>query len=312
MHATDFRIDCRGRALDLRPGRAVVMGILNVTPDSFSDGGLFLPIDRALARAEAMLEEGAAVIDVGGESSRPAGRTYGAGAAPVGADEERRRVLPVIERIARELPEAVISIDTYKPEVAAEALDAGAHVVNDITGLRHDGRMAEVVAGRGAALVVVHSRGAPGALEHERSAPTDVVEEVFEGLRAAIGAAAAAGVKALIADPGFGFGKTPAENLRLVGASARLLRLGRPLLIGVSRKATIGEVLGRPDAPVPVAGRRYGSLGAAALAVSRGASVVRTHDVLETVQLLRVLTEAMRAAEDLVPMGPPYADLTSR
>lgn len=282
--------------MDCRPGQghgAHVMGILNVTPDSFSDGGRFMDLDAALRRAEQMLEEGAVLIDVGGESSRPRGRAYGAGAEAVGVDAERARVVPVVEAIAARFPEALISVDTYKPEVAQSVLEAGAHLINDITGLRYYPEMAAVCARFAAPLIVMHALGRPGAMLHEH-AYVDVVDEVYASLEASVQAASEAGVQHLVTDPGFGFGKTPKENLRLIGAIDTFLTLGRPVLVGISRKSTIGTILGSPDAPLPAEERLYGTLGATAVAVVRGATLVRTHDVRPTVELLRVVGETVR------------------
>ncbi len=273
------------------------MGILNVTPDSFSDGGRYLSMDEALRRAEAMLEEGAALIDVGGESSRPRGSVYGAGADAVPVAAEIQRVLPVVEAIAGRFPEALISVDTYKPEVARAALEAGAHLINDITGLRHYPEMATVAAETGAPLIVMHALGRPGEMPHEHRY-TNVVEEVRASLEASGRVAEAAGVRHVVVDPGFGFGKTPEENLRLVNSVDVFLGLRRPVLVGISRKSTIGAVLGRAGVPAPVEARLYGSLGATAVAVMRGATLVRTHDVRPTVEMVRVLgaTAAERMA----------------
>ncbi len=285
-----FVLDCRGRLLDCRPGRSEgpqVMGILNVTPDSFSDGGRFLAKGDALRRAEAILKAGAAVIDVGGESTRP-------GADSVPADEERRRVLPVVEALAAHFPEALLSVDTYKPDVARAALEAGAHLINDVTGLRHRPETAEVCAAFGAPLVVMHSAGTPGALTRSRDYE-DVVGEVEQSLAQSVRTAEAAGVRHVVADPGFGFGKTPEENVRPLARVDVLLALGRPVLVGVSRKSTIGTVLGTPDGPAPPHERLFGTLGATAVAVMRGASLVRTHDVRPTVEMLRVLAATLRA-----------------
>ncbi|SHK61987.1 dihydropteroate synthase [Rhodothermus profundi] len=290
-----FVLNCRGRLLDCRPGLpggAQVMGILNVTPDSFWDGGRYQTVDAALRRAETMLKEGAAIIDVGGESTRPRGRTYGRGAAPVSPDEERRRVLPVIEAIAQRFPEAIISVDTYKPEVARDALEAGAHVINDQTGLRLYPEMAEVAARFDAPLILMHSVGRPGEMPHELHYD-DVVGAVRDSLAASISRAHAAGVRQVVIDPGFGFGKTAAENLQLVNNIDVLLRLGYPVLVGISRKSTIGQVLGAPEKPVPPAERLYGTLGATAVAVLRGATLVRTHDVKPTVEMLRLLAATL-------------------
>jgi dihydropteroate synthase len=289
--ARRFVLDCGGRPLDCRPGQpmgAHVMGILNVTPDSFSDGGQFLDAADAVARAEDMFEEGAAIIDVGGESTRPAGSVYGEGAAKVAREEELDRVLPVIEGIAERVPEALISIDTYKPDVARAALEAGAHIVNDITGLRHHPETAEVAAEYGAPLVVMHSLGRPGAMPHTHDY-ADVTSEVKASLETSLSTAEKAGVPHIIVDPGFGFGKTVAENLRLINQVNDFLALDRPVLIGISRKSTIGAVLGTVDEPAPIPERLYGSLGATAVAVLRGATLVRAHDVRPTVEMLRAL-----------------------
>ncbi len=296
--AERFVLDCCGRRLDCRPGQpmgAHVMGILNVTPDSFSDGGAFLKKDDALRRAEQMLEEGTAIIDIGGEPTRPRGAVYGEGPARAAADEERRRVLPVVEAVARRFPEALLSVDTYKPSVAEAALEAGAHLVNDITGLRLHPEMAAVCARHGAPLVVMHSVGRPGELTHAQPFG-DVVAEVKAALAEAVHVAAGAGVRHVAVDPGFGFGKSVHENLRLVGEVDALLEIGRPVLVGLSRKSTIGTVLATAEAPAPVGERLYGTLGATAVAVLRGATLVRTHDVRPTVECLRVLAATCAAA----------------
>ena len=290
-----FLLPLRGRVLDCRPGRAHVMGILNVTPDSFSDGGRYTGLDAALRRVEAMLEEGAVLIDVGGESSRPKGKVYGRGADVVDAKEELRRVLPVVEGVLRRFPEAAISVDTYKAEVADAVLAAGACMINDITGLRFDADMAAVVARHNAPLVVMHSLGTPGAMPHE-AASADIVETVWASLQVSLDRAEAAGVPYLVTDPGFGFGKTVSENLRLMAHIPAFVSLNRPVLVGISRKSTIGAVLGSAEAPVPVGERLYGTLGATAAAVLGGASLVRTHDVRETVELLRGLEAVVQAA----------------
>jgi dihydropteroate synthase len=278
------------------------MGVLNVTPDSFSDGGRYVGVQAALDRAAEMAAEGAAIIDVGGESTRPRGTTYGDGAAPVDADEELERVVPVVEAIARALPDVVLSVDTYKGAVAREALRAGAHVVNDVTGLRDGVGTAEAAAEVGAALVVMHAAGRPGALPHETGPladDEDVVGAVARSLRQSVRRAEAAGVRDVVVDPGFGFGKTPAQNLRLVAETGRLAEAtGRPVLVGVSRKSTVGVALGSAERPAPVGERLYGSLGLAALAVARGASIVRAHDVRATVEALRVVAAAEAASAE--------------
>ena len=290
-----WALACRGRTLDCRPGRAHVMGVLNVTPDSFSDGGRYAGVQAALDRAGEMWASGAAIIDVGGESTRPKGKTYGAGAAPVGLDEELERVVPVVEAIARTLPGVLISVDTYKGAVAREALRAGAHIVNDVTGLRHGVGTARAASDFGAALVVMHAVGRPGAHVHVRSSG-EIVEDVRASLARSVAAAEAEGVQSVVVDAGFGFGKTAADNLRLVAETDAIRqRLRRPVLVGASRKSTIGEVLGRPGAPVPVERRAWGSVGLACLAAARGASIVRVHDVRETAEALALINAAEAA-----------------
>jgi dihydropteroate synthase len=287
-----FVLDCRGQPLDCRPGAphetgAHLMGILNVTPDSFSDGGQFTAVDDALARTAKMLDAGASIIDIGGESTRP-------GADPVSAQEERDRVLPVVSAIAERFPEALLSIDTYKPDVAAAALEAGAHIVNDVTGLRHHPETAAVAADHGAPMILMHSVNEPGALT-ETPAYDDVLDAVVASVRRSIAIADEAGVAHVAVDPGFGFGKTVAQNLRLVNRVDRLLALERPVLVGVSRKSTIGAVLGTDDAPRPVDARLHGSLGATAVALLRGATLVRTHDVAATADMLRTMRATLHA-----------------
>ncbi len=269
-----------GGALDLRAPR--VMGILNVTPDSFSDGGRHFELSDALAGARAMAAAGAAILDVGGESTRP-------GAEPVPAAEERRRVVPLVEALAElDLP---ISIDTRKAEVAGAALRAGAALVNDVTGLA-DPDMAAVTAEHGAALCVGHIQGEPATMQRDPRYD-DVVSAVYESLARACERAVAAGVasEALLVDPGIGFGKRLEHNLALLANLERFRSLA-PVVIGVSRKRMLSELLeGRP-----VEGRLAGGLGAALAAVRNGARVVRTHDVGETVDALRVAWAIERAA----------------
>lgn len=289
LSAERFVLDCRGSRLDCRPGHpdggVHVMGILNVTPDSFSDGGQYMAVEDALSRAAEMLSDGASIVDVGGESTRP-------GADPVPLPEELDRILPVVEALTDRFPDALVSIDTYKPDVADAALEKGAHIVNDVTGLRHDSEMAAVAAARGAPLIVMHSVGAPGALTTPQSYD-DLVDTVREGLAESVRTAEAAGVNHIVMDPGFGFGKHTSDNFRLLNAVDELLALDRPVLIGVSRKSAIGAALGSEDDPAPVERRLYGSLGATAAAVMRGATLVRTHDVAPTVEMLSVLNRTL-------------------
>lgn len=262
------------------------MGILNATPDSFSDGGEYVAVEDAVSHAAEMLSDGASIIDVGGESTRP-------GATPVPLEEEQDRVLPVIEALVDRFPDALLSIDTYKPEVARAALEAGAHIINDVTGLRHAPELAEVAAAKNAPLVVMHSVGNPGDLTRPRSYD-DVTAEVRDAIAQSLETAEEAGVEHVVIDPGFGFGKSNHENLRLVNEVDELLALDRPVLMGVSRKSTIGATLGTPEQPTPVDERLYGTLGATAVAVMRGATLVRAHDVAPTVEMLRVLDATLR------------------
>ena len=266
------------------------MGILNVTPDSFSDGGRVPTVEAAVARAAEMARDGAALVDVGGESTRP-------GARPVGLEEELARVVPVVEGIARAVPQVLISVDTSKGDVARAALRAGAHVVNDVTGLRDGIGTATAAAEAGAPLVVMHALGRTGGPAPD-DAYADVVGDVVASLRRSVARAHGAGVADVVVDPGFGFGKTPEQNLRLVSRLDALVAEGWPVLVGVSRKSTVGAVLGRPGAPAPVGERLYGSLALAALAVVRGASVVRAHDVRATVETVRVLRAALAAGAE--------------
>jgi dihydropteroate synthase len=262
------------------------MGILNATPDSFSDGGRFGSPDDALAHAEAMIADGADLIDVGGESTRPGSRR-------VGADEEISRVVPLINAISRRF-DIPISVDTSKDEVARAALDAGAEIVNDISGLRFDPRIAETARRTGAGLVLMHLRGEFESM-HAQPETADALAEVARGWRESLTAAAAAGVDPdrIVLDAGIGFGKSASQNLQLIARLGRFSEeFGRfPLLVGASRKSFIGKALGEPDP----ADRLAGSLVAAAIAVWNGARVVRVHDVKESVRSVR-MAEALRSS----------------
>lgn len=258
----------RGRGNVLILDRPRIMGILNVTPDSFSDGGQFLGIDHALRRAEAMVAEGADLIDVGGESTRP-------GAALVSLSEELDRVVPVIAAL-RERLDIPLSVDTTKAEVAAAALAAGADWVNDISGLTFDAQMAQVVAAAGGGLFLMHTRGRPAEMQ-QRAVYGDLVAEVIAELQAAIAAARSAGIprEFLAIDPGIGFAKDLAGNLELLRRLGEFRILGLPILLGTSRKRFIGTVLDLPDP----ADRLYGTLATVALGVAGGALLHRVHDV---------------------------------
>ncbi|MDW7709063.1 MAG: dihydropteroate synthase [Deferrisomatales bacterium] len=266
--------------------RPHVMGILNVTPDSFSDGGDHLAPETALERALAMIAEGADIVDVGGESTRP-------GAEPVPAEEELRRVLPVIEHLAPRVP-VPLSVDTVKPEVARTAAAAGASIVNDVSGLRADPGMAAAVAQAGCALVVMHMRGTPRTMQRD-TRYADLVGDVLEGLEQSVDLAVAAGVPRdrVIVDPGLGFGKDVQGNLLLLRRLGELRGLGCPLLVGPSRKSFIGKVLG---SEVPK-DRLEGSLAAAVVAVCNGAHIVRAHDVAATRRAVELAWAVQRAAE---------------
>jgi dihydropteroate synthase len=268
-----------GRHLDIG-SKARVMGILNVTPDSFSDGGLFVAVDAALAQAERMAAEGAAIIDIGGESTRP-------GAAAVSALEEQERVLPVIEALAGH-ERILISVDTYRADTARLAVAAGAHIVNDVWGLQREPDIARVAAETGAGLVIMHT-------SRNREKLADVIADQFQFLRASLDIARRAGVDQdrIVLDPGFGFGKeTAEENIALIARFDELQALGRPLLAGTSRKRFIGSITGREH------GRR--DVGTAATSVIlrlKGAALFRVHDVATNVDALAV-ADAMLARND--------------
>lgn len=254
------------RSLDLS-ARPCVMGILNVTPDSFSDGNRYKSVAAAITAAMQMVADGADIIDVGGESTRP-------NAAPVSADEELQRVIPVIEQLSGRVP-VPISIDTWKSSVAAAALQAGAEIVNDISAMTFDPRMAEIVAGADAGLVLMHTRGAPAEMQ-KNTAYADIVAEIAVYLQGAIDRAVSAGVQRerLVVDPGIGFGKNVSGNLEIIRRLRELATLQRPLLIGTSRKAFIGATLGRE-----VKDRLFGTAATVAVALMNGASIFRVHDV---------------------------------
>ncbi len=251
------------------------MGVLNVTPDSFSDGGRFLDPGRAAARAAEMVAEGAALIDLGGESTRP-------GAPPVSLEEERRRVLPVLRRLVRELA-VPVSVDTLKPALMREAVAAGAGLINDVNALRAPGAL-EAIADSDAAVCLMHMQGEPRTMQ---AAPEyhDVVSEVSAFLQQRVASCDAAGIgrHRLLLDPGFGFGKLDAHNLALLRGLPVLVASGMPILVGLSRKSMIGRLLGRE-----VPRRLAGSLALALAAVARGARVVRAHDVAETADALAI------------------------
>ncbi|MDB6443160.1 dihydropteroate synthase [Pseudomonas sp. NFACC32-1] len=275
------RLLCGNRVLDL--ARVHVMGILNVTPDSFSDGGRYSQLDAALRHAEGMVAAGATLIDVGGESTRP-------GARAVSPVEELERVAPIVERIHREL-DVIISVDTSTPAVMRESARLGAGLINDVRALRRDGAL-DAAAATGLPVCLMHMLGEPGTMQDDPRYG-DVTREVGEFLAERLKQCVAAGIPAekIVLDPGFGFAKTLAHNLSLFKHMEALHALGRPLLVGVSRKSMIGNALGRP-----VGERLYGGLALAALAVTKGARLLRVHDVAETMDIVRMIA-AVESAE---------------
>jgi dihydropteroate synthase len=271
--------------------RTYIMGILNVTPDSFSGDGLLAGdpagyLDAALAQARSMVDEGADLLDVGGESTRP-------GHALVDAAEERRRIVPVIEAIHLALPDVPISVDTTKPSVAAAALDVGAALINDVWGVAEDDGLARIAAERGAALVVMHNR----AEARYRNVVAEVLADLWHGLERAM----AAGVPwdRLIVDPGFGFGKAPSHNLQVLGALGALAILGRPVMLGASRKSTLGKVL-----DLPADERLEATLATTVLAAQAGVDIVRVHDVRANVRAARMTDAVVRTAGPVGPEDP--------
>jgi dihydropteroate synthase len=274
---------CSGRVLDL--SKPVVMGVLNVTPDSFSDGGRYATAQAAIAQARAMVAGGAGIIDVGGESTRP-------GAPPVGLQQELDRVLPVIEAVVREL-DVLVSIDTMKPEVMRAAVAAGAGLVNDVQALQAPGAV-EAVAATEAAVCLMHMQGMPQTMQANPQYE-EVVDEVRDFLQARVELCEYRGIARdrIALDPGFGFGKTLAHNLQLLARLPEIGALGFPLLVGLSRKSMLKKLLGRE-----VDQRLPGSLALATIAVMNGARIIRCHDVAETVDAVRVAQAVMAAGEE--------------
>jgi len=274
----EFKIEYRGKELFLK--RPVVMGILNATPDSFSDGGEHLGVDKALKRAEEMLSEGAQIIDIGGESTRP-------GAPRVEEEEEIKRVIPIIREIRKRLGDSFfISVDTYKARVAELALKEGADIVNDISGLSFDKRMAEVVADFSCPVVIMHIKGTPQTMQINPSYE-DVIGEIYSYFEERMEFALKSGIERekIILDPGIGFGKRVEDNLCILKRLSEFKSLGRPILVGASRKSFIGKLLGIEEPKERLAG----SLAAAAKAALSGAKIIRAHDVKETEELLSLL-----------------------
>jgi dihydropteroate synthase len=285
-----FQWNVGSRVLELGR-RTLIMGVVNVTPDSFSDGGLYIDAAKAVVRAEQLLDEGATIIDVGGESTRP-----GASEA-VSEEEERRRVLPVIRDLKRRRLDAVVSVDTYKAGVARAAVELGAEVVNDVSGFRWDPKMAKTLAELKVGAVLMHTRGRPD--EWKGLPPIgDPVLMVKRDLRQWAETATLAGIKRdrLVLDPGFGFGKRFEENYPLLAHFGELQQTGFPLLAGVSRKSFIGRTLAREGKDAEVGERLYGTLAAETALILKGAHIIRTHDV-------RFALEAARVADAIVASG---------
>jgi dihydropteroate synthase len=280
----EFVLRCRSG--DLRLGeRTLIMGVLNITPDSFSDGGVFFEPNKAIEHGLRMAEEGADIIDVGGESSRP-------GSDPVPLDEELKRIIPVIEGLASRL-EIPISVDTYKSQVAERAIEAGAQMINDISGLRFDPQVPAVAARYDTPLIIMHIKGTPKTMQQD-PLYEDLMGEIVDYLREGIAKAEQGGVDPhqVIVDPGIGFGKRAQDNLLIINRLSELNILGRPLLIGTSRKSFIGAVLG-----VEVHQRGIGTLASVAVSILKGAHIVRVHDVAPMRQTVDMVDAIINAEE---------------
>jgi dihydropteroate synthase len=275
-----FRLKLNSRTMILGE-RTLVMGVLNVTPDSFSDGGKFLEPELAVEQAFAMANAGADLLDIGGESTRP-------GSKETPAAEELDRILPVLEGLCGRL-QIPISVDTRSAAVAELALHAGAEIINDISGLRNDPKIAEVVARQGVPLILMHMRGEPRTMQQAPFA-RDVMKDVLQGLRKSVGIARRAGVakSQIILDPGIGFGKSYAQNYKLLQKLPLLAKLGCPLLVGTSRKGFLGATLAHERKPAPPEERMWGTAATVTASILNGAHIVRVHDVAEMVQVARV------------------------
>lgn len=276
-----YTVQAKDRAI-VFPDRPLIMGIVNVTTDSFFDGGRYLQTDEAVAHALRLIEEGADLIDLGAESTRP-------GSDPIDEHEECRRLLPIVEALSQAV-RVPLSIDTTKSSVARAALDAGAHVINDVSALRADLHMAEVVAQRGAGIVLMHMQGTPKTMQH---APRyeDVVAEISAFFEERMAYATERGItqSQIVLDPGIGFGKLPVHNLTLLAQLQRFTELGAPLLVGISRKAFLGQIVDRP-----VGDRLWATAAAVALAVEQGAGILRVHDVKAMKDVVQVATALRR------------------
>jgi dihydropteroate synthase len=288
-----FEWNLGARTLELGK-RTLVMGVVNVTPDSFSDGGLHFDCDRAVEHALKLLDDGADIVDVGGESTRPGAKVAAAPGAVVSESEELERVIPVISSVKQKRPQAVVSVDTHKAAVARVAVEAGAEIVNDVSGFRWDPQMKKTLAELKCGAVLMHMRGRPDQW-HELPPPSDIVVQVKRELREWADAAQIAGVKRerLVLDPGFGFGKRFQENHPLLKRFEEFHQLRYPLLAGVSRKSFIGRALAHNGQDAPVADRLYGTLATETAVIMKGAHIIRTHDV-------RACRDAVRMADIVV------------
>jgi dihydropteroate synthase len=293
----------RTRALSLG-ARTLVMGVVNITPDSFSDGGSFLSFDAAVTHALRLIDDGADILDLGAESTRPGSRAGGqagsTGEPAVSADEEQARLLPVLEGILSERPGAVVSIDTYKAATARAAINAGAEIINDVSGFLWDPALATVCAESKLGVVLMHTRGRPEEWRTQQQlAPEAVLATVRDGLEASLAHARRSGIPAdaILLDPGYGFGKRFGENYALLARQGRLLSLGRPLLVGVSRKSFLGHTLAPlySGSAAPVEAREIASVAAMVAAILSGASVVRVHAVRPAVEAAHI-ADALLAA----------------
>jgi len=283
--------------------RTLVMGIVNITPDSFSDGGNFLKPEAAIARGLELIEEGADLLDLGAESTRPGARAEALGESRVSVEEEVSRLLPVIEGVLKAEPNAVISVDTYKAGTARAVLGGGAEIINDVSGFTWEAEMANVCAQARCGVVVMHTRGRPEEWRGQAKLPADVMMQgIRDGLAERLERAKAAGVQpdSIVLDPGYGFGKKFEENYALLARQAELLGLGRPLLAGVSRKSFLGHTLsdlfGGKQAPVDARG--MASIAALVTAILHGASIVRVHDVRPAVEAARIADAVLAANEN--------------
>ena len=292
FHRKRFRLRLRSRTLILGE-RTLVMGVLNITPDSFSDGGAYLDLEAAIARALQLERDGADILDIGGESTRP-------GATAIAAEEELRRILPVIE-VLRDKLRIPMSVDTRRADVAKAALAAGAEILNDVSGLRMDARLGEVARRARAPLILMHLRGTPQTMQRGPFA-RNVIHDVATGLRAAIARAKCAGLakSQLLLDPGIGFGKTHDQNFEILARLPEFARLGCPIVIGTSRKSFLGKALARQGDPaLPSDERLLGTAATVTASILGGAHIVRVHDVAEMVRVARVADAILNSADGL-------------